>query len=226
MTIHVINPNSTRQVTDGIDVAIAPMRDRSPVPIACHTLPEGPPGIESQAHVDGVVGPLLTLADRLKPDASAYVVACFSDPGLAALREASRVPVLGIAESAYLLAMSLGQRFGILSLGRASIQRHIRNLGALGITDRLAADLPLGLGVLELAEAETTLARLTEVGRDLRDRHGADVLITGCAGMAPYRHQLQEATGLPVVDPCQAAVSAAIGRVALAACDTMKEKGA
>uniref|UniRef100_UPI003D0A08DF aspartate/glutamate racemase family protein n=1 Tax=Roseibium sp. TaxID=1936156 RepID=UPI003D0A08DF len=149
MTIHVINPNSSVHVTAGIEEAIASIAAMSPVAFACHTLREGPPGIETQAHVDGVVQPLLALSNTLKGDASAFVVACFSDPGLAAMREVHDVPVLGIAESAYLQAMLLGQRFGILSLGRASIQRHIRYLGALGISDRLAADLPLGLGVLE-----------------------------------------------------------------------------
>lgn len=219
MTIHVINPNSSRAVTDGIDAAIHPMRARAPVPIRCHTLKAGPPGIESQADGDLVIGPLLDLAASLEPDASAFVVACFSDPGLAALRERSARPVLGIGESAFLTALTLGHRFGILSIRRGSVARHLRYLGALGLTGRLAADLPIGMGVAELADPDRTLARLTEVGGRLRDDHGADVLIPGCAGMAPLRARLAAALGVPVVDPCQAAVAAAIGRVALSACD-------
>jgi allantoin racemase len=41
------------------------------------------------------------------------------------------------------------------------------------------------------------------------------VLVMGCAGMAPYRDALQEAVGVPVVEPTQAAVAMAIGRVQL-----------
>ena len=216
MTIHVINPNSSREVTRGIDDAIGPMRDRSPVPIECHTLADGPAGIETQAEVDGVVAPLLERAAALRHSASAIVVACFSDPGLAALREQHAAPVLGIAESAVLTAMALGQRFGIVSIKRGSVARHLRYLGAMGVTDRLAADLPVGLGVAELADRSRTLARLTEVGTALRDAHGADVVILGCAGMARYRGPLEAALDLPVVEPCQAAVASAIGRVALA----------
>jgi allantoin racemase len=52
MTLHVINPNSLTDVTDGLNTAIAPMRALCPVPIETHTLVEGPPGIETQAHVD------------------------------------------------------------------------------------------------------------------------------------------------------------------------------
>lgn len=218
MTLHILNPNSSRPVTDGIDAAIAPMRSVSPVEIRCHLLPEGPAGIETQAHVEGVVRPLLAQAAALEATASAFVIACFSDPGLAALREQSARPVLGIGESAYLTALTMGQRFGIVSIKRGSVARHIRTLGAMGLLDRLAADRPLELGVAELAEQERTRARLEQVGAHLRDADGADVLVLGCAGMAGYRAALQSTLGIPVIDPCQAATAMALGRIALARC--------
>jgi Asp/Glu/hydantoin racemase len=43
----------------------------------------------------------------------------------------------------------------------------------------------------------------------------ADVLILGCAGMTAFRTDLEHHLGLPVVEPCQAATTMAIGRVAL-----------
>ena len=218
MTLHILNPNSSRVVTDGIDAAIDPMRAVSPVEIRCHLLAEGPAGIETQAHVDGVVLPLLAQARALEDGASAFVVACFSDPGLAALREQSRKPVLGIGESAYLTALTLGQRFGILSIKRGSVARHIKTLGAMGLLDRLAADRPIDLGVAELSDRARTFARLIEIGTRLRDDDSADVLILGCAGMASYRLDLENTLGIPVVDPCQAATAMAIGRIALARC--------
>jgi Asp/Glu/hydantoin racemase len=49
----------------------------------------------------------------------------------------------------------------------------------------------------------------------LRDEDGADVLILGCAGMGHWRPKAEEALGIPVVDPTQAAVARAIGIVAL-----------
>jgi Asp/Glu/hydantoin racemase len=42
---------------------------------------------------------------------------------------------------------------------------------------------------------------------------GADVLIMGCAGMARHRRPLEDALGVPVIDPTQAAVAMAIGTV-------------
>ena len=52
-------------------------------------------------------------------------------------------------------------------------------------------------------------------GRRLRERDGADVLIMGCAGMAGFRAELEAETGLPVVEPCQAAVTMALGQSVL-----------
>ena len=92
-----------------------------------------------------------------------------------------------------------------------SIPRHRRYLRSLGLESRLAGELPIGLGVVELAaRADGVLERLTRVGRRLRDEHGADTLILGCAGMARHRRPLEDAVGLPVIDPTQAAVGMAI----------------
>ncbi len=219
MTIFIVNPNSSQTVTDGIDRTVEPMRATCPVPIVCRTLAEGPKGIETQAHVDGVVTPLLAHCAALEDQASAFVVACFSDPGLAALREQSSRPVLGIAESAVLTAMMTGQRFGIISILSRSIPRHMRYLGAMGVMDRLAGDLPLELGIAELADRDRTFARLKTVGAALRDDKGADVVILGCAGMTAFRADLEAELGRPVIEPCQAAAAMAIARLALARAD-------
>ena len=211
--ILVINPNSTEAVTRGIDEACAPLRLPGGPQIECVTLKEGPPGIETQQHVDGVVSPLLK---KIKDsDASAFVIACYSDPGLHTLREATRKPVLGISECGILTALTLGQKFGVIAILRQSIPRHLRYMGALGVMDRLAGELPVGLPVVELSNQEKTFGRMVDVGKRLCDEHGADVIVMGCAGMARYRKPLQDAVGVPVVEPTQAAVSMAIGRVRL-----------
>ncbi len=217
MTIFIINPNSSQTVTDGIDRAVDPMRASSPAAIECRTLAEGPPGIETQTHVDSVVAPLLAHCARLEDQASAFIVACFSDPGLSALRRQSVWPVVGIAESAVLTAMMLGDRFGILSILLDSVPRHRQYLQAMGVSDRLAGDRALDLGVADLTDRVRTMKRLRTVGALLRDQDGADVLILGCAGMASYRAELAAELGCVVVDPCQAATAMAIGQVALAA---------
>ena len=213
--ILVINPNSSEAVTRGIDEACAPLRIAGGPAIECLTLKEGPPGIETQQHVDGVVAPLIKLIREKEKDCSAFVIACYSDPGLHSLREATQKPVLGISECGILTALTLGQKFGVIAILRQSIARHLRYVGALGVSDRLAGELPVGLGVTELADEAKTFGRMVEVGKALRDVHGADVVVMGCAGMARHRRPLQEEIGIPVVEPTQAAVAMAIGRVRL-----------
>jgi Asp/Glu/hydantoin racemase len=128
----------------------------------------------------------------------------------------TRKPVLGIAECGILTALTLGHRFGVIAILQQSIARHLRYMGALGVMDRFASELPVGLGIAELADEQRTFARMVEVGRTLRQQHGAEVVVMGCAGMARHRKPLQEAIGVPVVEPTQAAVAMAIGRVRLA----------
>lgn len=208
--IIVINPNSTTAVTDDIDRALDGLRVDSNVEFECLTLAEGPPGIETQRHVDGVVMPLCRLIESHDNQASAFVIACFSDPGLHAARASTGKPVLGIAESGLLTALTLGDRVGVIAILAASIPRHARFIRALGIDSRFAGELAVGLGVTELANEDVTHGRMIEVGRRLADDKGADVLVMGCAGMARYRDRLEQTLGLPVIDPTQAAASMAI----------------
>jgi len=202
--ILVINPDSNPEVTAGLGRAVRRFVLPSGPAIACVDLPEGPFGIESAADVEAVV-PLL--AGRIRSDpADAFVIACYSDPGIEACRRAVAKPVFGIGESAMLTAMTRGRRFGVVAILAAAIPRHLGYIERLGIDRRLAGERALELRVHELADEARTWARLVEVATALRDRDGADVVILGCAGMSRYRQRLEHELGLPVIDPTQAAV--------------------
>ena len=215
-TIIVINPNSTVAVTEDIDRALAPLRFQGGPGIVCLTLAEGPPGIETQEHVDSVVAPIRRRVEAEDQSAAAFVIACFSDPGLKEAREATAKPVFGIAESGLMGAMARAGRVGVIAILEASVERHRRFYAARGIESRIAGELPLNLGVLELAEEKVAFARLTEVGGRLRDAFRAEILVLGCAGMARYRARLEAALEVPVIDPTQAAVAMAIAAVRVA----------
>ena len=210
--ILVINPNSSVSVTKAIDVGLDVLRPRLKYDIVSTTLAEGPPGIETQAHIESVVQPTVRLMQAQPADA--YVIACFSDPGLALAREAMAVPVVGIAESSMLLALGLGNRFGIIAILDASVRRHLRYVRTLGLENRLAGDRALNLGVHDAGD-DSAIERIVSVGRKLRDDDGADVLILGCAGMGQRREILEKELGVPVIDPSQAAVQRAAGLLAL-----------
>ena len=208
--ILVINPNSTEEVTNAMDAAFDPLRDLTGPSITSITNPYGPPGIESQEHADTVAIQVLDIVKEKETSADAFVIACFSDPGINSTREFTRKPVFGIAESGILSALSLGNKFGIIAILDRSIPRHIRYIRSLGLEQRLAGDMAIGIGVTGLSNETETFGRLEEVGKKLIKDKGADTLVLGCAGMARYRTRLQESLGVAVVDPAQAAVSQAI----------------
>ena len=210
MRIVVLNPNSTRAVTEGIDAALEPLRLGGGPEFECATLAEGPPGIETDAHAAAVVAPVARFVASREGDAGAFIIACFSDPGLAEARRATRRPVFGMAACGILTAVGLGSRFGVISILDEAIPRHLRYYDALGVGSRLAGDRAVGIGVTGLADESRTVERMTATGRALRDEDGADVLVLGCAGMAQYRDRLESALGTPVVDPVLAAAGMAI----------------
>ena len=214
-SIIVINPNSTVAVTEAMDKALDPLRLPGGPKIESLTNPDGPPGIECQAHVDDVSLHIRNIIRARDAEAAAFVIACYSDPGMYAARESTSRPVFGIAESGMLTAMSLGSAFGIIAILNRSVPRHIRYIRSLGLEGRLAGDRALELPVVELSNESKTYERMVRVGTELRDLDGADVLVMGCAGMSRYRARLEDQLGIPVVDPSQAAVGMAITAVQL-----------
>jgi len=214
MPILVINPNSNAAVTEGIAAALSALAIEAGPGIECMTLSEGPFGIESQADIESVVLPLRRLVAE-RDDADAFVIACYSDPGLEVCREVTIKPVFGIQECGVLTAMSQGDRFGVIALGDASIKRHLRYLRRMGVSERLANERAADLSVDDSARGSGTFERLLQVGTELRDLDGADTLILGCAGMAAHRAQLAAQLGIPVIDPVQAATSMALTAVLL-----------
>lgn len=210
--IVVINPNSNDAVTRGMDAELAPFRLSGGPEIETATLAEGPFGIESQRDSDSVILPLARMVET-RTDASAFVIACYSDPGIDACRSVSHAPVFGIQESGMLSAMARGDRVGVIALSEISIARHLRYIRRMGVMERLAAERPVGLSVAHTASGDDTLEHLARAGAVLRDQDGADVIVLGCAGMAVHRRALEERLVLPVIDPVQAAVSMALGAV-------------
>ena len=213
--IVVVNPNSNEAVTRGLDEALRPLAFAEGPEIVCTTLAEGPYGIETQADVESVAMPLRRLIES-DNGADAFVVACYSDPGLHVCREGTDRPVFGIAESGVLTALARAETFGVIAVKQRSIRRHVRYLRQMGLTERLAGERPLEMSVAETASGEGTLDRLIAVGRELRDEDGAGAIVMGCAGMARHRRALEEAVGVPVIDPTQAAVAMALGAVCVA----------
>lgn len=207
--ILVINPNSSHAVTAGLAAALAAHQG---VRFDCIGIAESPPTIATE---DDVARAGLRVAERIAtdPDADAYVIACFSDPGLDLARGLTTKPVIGIQEAGILTALARADLFGVIALGSKSVDRHMRKMRMMGVMARLVGELDLGgVSAEDAGRCDTIYARTLEQGRALRDM-GAGALVPGCAGFAPRRAQLERDLGVVVVDPVQAAAAIALGAV-------------
>ncbi len=213
----VVNPNSSERVSMEIGAAVRPIAEDMRVEVEVVTSPGGPPAIESDDDVAASIQPMIETVMRNPADA--YVVACFSDPGIDEMRDRLDPPVFGIAESAVLAAMSRGRRVGIISAVEEALPRHHRYWTRIGVAGRVVKDVATGRGVLDL-ESEESYHDVLETGRVLVGA-GADVVVLGCTGMTHLRDRLQRDLAMPVVEPCQAAVRFA----ALTLRDSVNEKG-
>jgi allantoin racemase len=215
MRIRVVNPNTTRSMTELI--AASARAVAGPGTLVETVNPAmGPASIES--HYDealSVPGLLTEIARGEAERVDAYVIACFGDPGLEAARELAHGPVVGIAEAAMRAACFLGRGFSVVTTldrtkGRAwdLADRY----GVRGFCRGVhACDIP----VLELEKDPTVVDRVIRLGAEALKRDGSDVIVLGCAGMADLCATVTESLGVPVVDGVTAAVTFAESLVRL-----------
>jgi Asp/Glu/hydantoin racemase len=205
--ILVINPNSSLSCTAGIAEALAPFAAPGLPRFEVTRLAEGPPAIVTWRDWFAVAEPLCRMVER--EPAAAYILACVSDPGLDAVRTATDRPVLGPLRSAVAAALARAERFGIIAFTDRSTPRLRRVLQSMGVEDRLAGTIPLNLGMETLTDPVAPRAALCRAAKDLAAQ-GAETVILGCAGMAGHRQAAEDAAGVPVIEPCQAAAAQAM----------------
>ncbi|MCH8334461.1 MAG: aspartate/glutamate racemase family protein [Proteobacteria bacterium] len=206
--ILVINPNSNANITRAINQALQCCHLEHDVDFSCSTLADGPFAIETDEDISVAV-PLVVSEICNNEDCDAFIIACYADPGLNESRAVSKKPVFGIHESAVSLSATFGRRFGVLALGRDSIQRHIAYIRQLGYQAFHAGERPLDVNVGDAVNDLEVLQEIIDTGRQLIDEDGAETLILGCAGLAAYRQAAQLELGVPLIDPVQAAITIA-----------------
>ena len=203
--ILIVNPNSDQACTAGIAASVAPFDHAREM--QCITLPDGPPAILSWRDWHGVVEKLCRVVGEQHADA--YVIACASDPGIEAVRAVTTSPVLGVFRCAVAGAVARAERFGVIAIVEASKARHLAALRAMGLEGRLAAEVALDVAMSVLLDPAAARARLIAAGRSLVEA-GAGAVVLGCTGMAHHRGVVEQAIGVPVIEPCQAAAVQAI----------------
>ena len=205
--ILLINPNCSESCTDGIAAAIAPFAAPGLPRIDVTRLEEGPPAIITWRDWYGVAEPLCRRVAAEPADA--YIIGCVSDPGIEAVRMVTDKPVFGPLRCSIAAALNRAENFGMIAFTDKSKPRQRRVLQSMGLEARMVASIALNLDMEVLTDPVAPSARIAEVARALVAL-GAESVILGCAGMAHHRAMAEDACGVPVIEPSQAAAAQAI----------------
>lgn len=214
MRIHLVNPNTTQSMTDGI-AAVARAAALPGTTINATQPAMGPASIEGYYdEAFAVPGMLARIAEHHEADA--HVIACFDDTGLDAARSLATAPVIGIGEAAFHAASLLAGRFSVITTLGRSIPAIEHNLIRYGLASRCAKVRAAEIPVLELDNpASDASARISAEIAAAITHDRAEAIVLGCAGMAALAARLSQLHGLPVVDGVAAAVAFAEALVRL-----------
>ena len=201
-TLLLINPNTTQSITDLV-LKTAKRFAAKGTALRAVTGAFGPRYIASRigyaiaghAAVDALAN------DKARKDA--VVLACFGDPGLAALKEIAKVPVVGMADASILQACAMGGRFSIVTGGERWQSMLEEFVAGMGLSSRLAS-------VRTVAPTGADIAALLARGCTACVREdGADVVILGGAGLAGLAAKLKSAVEVPLLDGVACAIAMA-----------------
>lgn len=144
---------------------------------------------------------ILDVIEQNEHDFDAFVIACHSDPGLAAAREVTRKPVWAIGEASMKLAGFFGDRFAVIV---PSVQAGVRKNRA--VRDYYCDNQY----ICSFVTKSDGYQDLLEAGRQACAK-GAHVLVLGCANYAKWDGKLEQELGVPVLDGLVCALSLATG---------------
>jgi len=168
------------------------------------SLQRGPWHVEYHYYESLVLADVLHEVKKAEDEGyDAVVIGCFYDLGLQEAREISeRTVITAPAESAMLLACSLGYKFSVIVGRRKWIPQMTDTVAKYGLKDRLASFRVINMGVLDFQRdpSKTSRAQIEE-GRKAVGIDGAEVLILGCTVEFGFWNLLQKKLGVPVLDP-------------------------
>lgn len=215
MRLLLINPNTTAAITERMGAAARRMLGPTDA-LTAVTADTGPQVIASRAEAALAAHGVLDLAARHAPGHDAILLGVSLDCGLDALRELAHLPVVGMTESALLMATQVAQRVALLTVGPRMRSLYEEHLAARGLRQRVplcrAIDAP------ELFDPDHTQAgeqKLLAACRQLVADEGAEAIVLAGAVLCNRAHRLAPAVGVPVIDAIEAAVLQAAALVRL-----------
>lgn len=214
LRILLINPNTTGAITDRMAAYIGEVAGSAAtfVPVtgrfgARYISTRAAAAIAAHAALDA-------MAEHV-PGVDAVYLACFGDPGLAALKEVSPVPVIGMAEAACIEAARQGRRFGIVTGGALWKPMLEEFVATLGLSQQLAAVRTVApTGDRIASDPEAALSLLAGACTACADDDGAEIVILGGAALAGLARRIQPRVTVPLLCSVEVGARSAIAAAA------------
>ena len=173
----------------------------------------GPAAIDTSADERAAVGPIVALATRHQARFDAFIITCFGDVGIHALRRAVEIPVIAPARATYAMAAATYPRFAILALNDGFIDEEIALLDRMGIRSAVTHIAAVNMKALDIAgQPEQALARMRATAATI----DAAAIVPGCMSMAYLLEErgIRELAGCRVVNPLRCGIRLATALVA------------
>lgn len=207
--IVLINPNSTMSMTEAM---VRTAESAMPgVWFEGWTSHDGPPAIQGRADGDAATPPLLELVSQAsEAGASAIIIGCFDDTGLAQARAMAACPVIGIGQAAYHLAALAGDRFSVVTTLGVSVPILEENVRAYGLGRHLARVRASEVPVLALEhDPERAASRVIDEILAAEREDNVQSIVLGCGGMVGIQEHARGRTRTRLIDGVRAAASMA-----------------
>ncbi|APW41436.1 aspartate/glutamate racemase family protein [Rhodoferax saidenbachensis] len=211
--ILVINPNTNPLVSQRVRLAAEAFQSPD-LWLEVVNPSEGPLSIESAAErAEAEVQVIRLIQGHQEKPYAAYVLACFDDIALDALRQFVAVPVIGTCEAGIAAARATSPRFAVITTVHSAVPGIRSLLQRYGGGDECVVRAA-GIGVAAAASAQgDTLERIAATVEKSLKEDGAQAILLASGGLTGYGDAIGARFGVPVLDGVACAMALAVQSV-------------
>jgi allantoin racemase len=211
MKICVVLPVLKKKIFEDMTRKELEAARRKDVEIEIVSIEKGPASIES-SYDEEVAAPwiLEKIKEAEERGFDAAIIDCMCDPALRGAREIASIPVVGPCQASMTIASTLCDKFSVVTVLRSVLPQFRRLAREYGFESKVASVRSVEVPVLELNKKRGKVrSRLLAESRRAIEEDEAGAIILGCTGMIGMARELQDALGIPVIDPAVASMKLA-----------------
>lgn len=211
--ICVIVPAATDSFNERIMQAISPVIPPD-VQVEIRNITQGHPCIENRTNWLENGMPVVELAQAIEKEGFDGIwLTDFDMCGVEAAREVVDIPIIGGFPTSAFTALSLSQRFSIITVLQSTLAMQRGHVLTYGLTESFASIRMIDCPVDQLSNVDIVVAKTLEQASKAVKEDGAQSILLGCTGFVDVASKvstlLEETLGyyVPVIDPNQAGFS-------------------